>query len=220
MTDAREIIRNLRYEPYDPERPTAGQRALEDRLDHLYAFHELKDADWLSVSGFDCFAMMAARPWPRLCYESHLLEGGLMFWMTDVHADAVGRALRPGLKALRLDLTRPERDGFTVMAGAVAPDVTVPELFVVHVSGDEIGVVEARGIARLATRLACGTLHLWAGAFDEGALDALADELGALGNGDLRTTDVCDTSKKEPADRVSHPGLSALARKNKKNKRR
>lgn len=216
--DVKEILKNLRYDPYDPKNPTAGQKALLDQLDHMYAFHNLKDVDWLTIQGFDCFAMMAARPWPRLCYESHLLEGGLMFWMTDVHAKAIGRALRPGLKALRLDLTRPEKDGFTVMANAVAPGVTVPELYIAHRSGDEVSVVEARGIARLATRLACRTLHLWAMEYDNGALDTLAGELGALGNKNLRTTDVCDTSKKEPDDQINHPGLSALVKKMKKRK--
>lgn len=214
--DVQDTIKNLRYEPFDPKNLTEEQRALQDHLDHLVAFHNLKDTDWLTVVGFDSFSMLAARAWPRLCYESHIIAGGYLYWMTDAHATAIGRALRPGMKALRLDLTRPQKDGFSVMADAVAPGVTVPELFLSHRSGDEVTVAEARGIARLSTRLECRTLHLWAMEYDRGALDALAEEFGKLGNRTLRQVDACDTSKKEPDDQIAHPALSALVKKNKK----
>ena len=209
-----DVVARLRYNPYDPERPTPAQRELLVQLENMRAARNIKDDDWLTVAGFDNFAMMTAMGRPRLCYDSHLIAGGLMFWLTDAHAKAIGQALRPSLKALRLNLTRPQEDGFTLMAGAVAPGVKISELYISHRSGDEVTATEARGIARLAGRLACETLHVWAGEFDPGALDALADELGKLGNKTLRAADVCDVSKPEPEDRIIHPGLRALAEAN------
>ena len=212
--DPQEIIKALRYVPFDPATMQELERDVRDMLEHRRAFHGLTDDSWMSVSDFTRFSLLNHLGWKRVGYESFLIEGGMMFWMTDVHAEAVGRALRPGLKALRLDLTTLAGDGFTVMANAAPAGVQLDELYVAHRSGDGITATETRGLARLVTKLRVRTLHLWASEYDPGALDELAAELGRLGNASLQEVDVCDLSKGEPNDRIVHAGLEAIVKAN------
>ena len=211
------------YEPFDPARHGKLAEELEDRIAHLEAFHGMDEQCNVQATSFTAFTFLLQRGRPRVTYSSYAVQAPdgsrYMFWLTNRHAELIGRALVPTLKTFRLEITRLEDDGFTVMAGAARDGLALEELIVPHCSGDEVSVVAARGLARLATKLRAGTLRLWAREFDPGSLDALADELARLGNETLETVDVCDTSKEEPHDAVDHPALAALAARNRGGKR-
>ena len=214
MRDVEDIIASLRYEPFRGEELRQERQAMLDYIAHRQAQHGLRDDDFLSVSAFGHFALLNDMGWQRIRYESFRLETGHMYWMTDEQATAVGRAMRSTLKALRIDLTTLAGDGFTVMADNLAAEIRLDSLCVAHRSGDAVTTVEARGLARLATRTRAAELSLWANAFDADALDALADELGLLDNHWLRDIDVCDLCKEEPADKILHPALVQIAERN------
>jgi hypothetical protein len=215
-TDASSIIARLRYEPFDGAKLEREKSNLLDDIKHRRTFHELTDKSVMAAADFSRFALLNEIGWGQIFYESHLIQGGMMYWMTDVHAEAIGRALRPTLKYLRLDLTMPEGDGFTVMANAASAELRLEKLCVAHRAADAVTQSEARGLARLATKLGVTSLSLWAAEFDEGALDALAEELALLGNTRLKEVDICDLTKEEPDDKVTHVGLTELVQRNAK----
>jgi hypothetical protein len=214
MRDVENIIASLRYEPFRGEELRQERQAMLDYIAHRQARHGLRDEDFLSVSAFGHFALLNEMGWHRIRYESFRLETGHMYWMTDEQAAAVGRAMRPTLRALRIDLTTLAGDGFTVMAENLAAEVQLDSLCIAHRSGDAVTVVESRGLARLATLTRVAELSLWANAFDGDALDALADELWLLDNRWLKDVDVCDLCKEEPDDKILHSGLAELAERN------
>ena len=214
MPDLEDTLANLRYQPFAGEELRQQRQGLVDYIAHRKAFHGLTDDDFLTVSAFGHFVLLNELGWRRIRYESFRLATGHMFWMTDEHAAAIGRALRPTLRHLRIDLTTLAGDGFTVMAGSLEADIVLDDLCIAHRSGDEVTVLEARGLARFATRAQAASLSLWASGFEPGALAAMAEELGRLENTCLREIDVCDLRKEEPDDEIVHPALAALVQRN------
>jgi hypothetical protein len=183
-------------------------------IEHRRASHGLTDEAILTVSSFGHFALLNEIGWKRIRYESFRLESGHMYWMTDEHAAAIGRALRPTVKHLRIDLTTLAGDGFSVMADNLEAELALDYLCIAHRSGDAVTPMEAHGLARFATWTAASSLSLWASEFEPGALDALADELGSMENASLKEIDVCDLSKQEPEDKILHPRLEEWLRHN------
>lgn len=214
--DAAQAVQNLRYEIYDPARVSPRQQDWLDQLGHLKAFHE---RDFVVADNFGDFSLLNEVGWPRVAYQSFHVPGGYLYWITDQHAEMIGRALRPGLKELNLELTTLAGDGFSLMARAVTGDIRLDSLIISHQSGDAVTDLETIGLARLATRLRAKTLHLWASEFAGGALDALAREMGALKNQDLTAVEICDVSE-NPVRPVPHPVLEELAKHNKEAKSR
>lgn len=102
-----------------------------------------------------------------------------------------------------------------VMAENVPDGVQIDELTISHKSDDEVTEVEATGLAHLATKLGVKTLHLWAGEYDDGALDKMAKTFEELGNKSLTKIDVCNVNLPEPEDEIEHDGLNLLVEKNK-----
>jgi hypothetical protein len=214
MRDIADIIANLRYEPFTGEELRQERESLLDYIAHRRAQHGLSDDDFLSVPTFGHFALLNEMGWRRIRYESFRIETGEMYWMTDEHAAAIGGALRPTLKHLRIDLTMLAGNGFTRMAESVDLDIRLDSLCIAHRSGDAVTAVETRGLARLATLTQAAALTLWANDFEDGALDAMADELALLENRWLRDVDVCDLRKAEPEDKIVHPALLLLVEGN------
>jgi hypothetical protein len=214
MRDVADIIANLRYEPFTGEELRQEREGLLEYIAHRRAQHGLRDDDFLSVPTFGHFALLSELGWRRIRYESFRLETGEMYWMTDEHAAAIGAAMRPTLKDLRIDLTTLAGDGFTLMAESLDTDIRLDSLCIAHRSGDAVTAVETRGLARLATLTQVAALSLWANDFEDGALEAMADELALLENRWLREIDVCDLRKEEPEDKIVHPALSQLVERN------
>lgn len=103
-----------------------------------------------------------------------------------------------------------------MMAEHVEDGVQIDELTISHKSGDEVTETEATGLAHLATKLGVKTLHLWAGEYDDGALDKMALVLKEKGNKTLTRIDVCDVTLPEPDDQIKHDGLKEIMEKNRK----
>jgi hypothetical protein len=214
MPDPTDVIGQLRYEPFAGEDLRREKQELLDYIAHRRAQHGLGDDDFLTVSAFGHFALLNEIGWKRIRYESFRLVSGHMYWMTDEHAMAIGRALRPTLTGLRIDLTTLAGDGFTLMADSMRAYLVLQYLCVAHRSGDEVTAVEARGLARLASKTHAASLSLWASGFEPGALDVLSDQLEQLENVWLREIDVCDLRQQAPEDEIPHPGLEALVERN------
>lgn len=215
-TSPASAIARLCYEPFSGAALEREKTKLLDDIEHRRAFHELTDRSVMAAADFSRFALLNEIGWGQLFYESHLIEGGMMYWMTDIHAEAIGRALRPTLKYLRLDLTMLAGDGFTLMANAASAELRLETLCIAHRAADAVTSSEARGLARLVTKVGVASLSLWAAEFDEGSLDALAEELGLLRNTGLKAVDICDLTKSEPDDKVTHLGLIELVQRNAK----
>lgn len=115
---------------------------------------------------------------------------------------------------LLFQVTMFEGKAVHIMAENVADGVQIDELTISHKSGDEVTVEEATGLARLATKLGVKTLHVWAGEYDDGALDKMAETFEELGNKTLTKIDVCDVTQPEPEDKIEHDGLNLLVGKN------
>jgi hypothetical protein len=209
-----DIIAKLRYEPFEGEELRREVQAMLSHIEQQRASHGLTDESFLSVSSFGHFSVLNEIGWKRIRYESFRLESGHMCCMTDEHAAAIGRALRPALKHLRIDLTTLAADGFSVMADNLEAELALNYLCIAHRSGDAVTPTEAHGLARFATWTNAASLSLWASAFEDGALDALADELGSTENACLKEIDVCDLCKQEPEDKILHAGLEAYVRRN------
>ena len=196
------------YPDYDPARPTECQQEAERHLARLD-----RDAPF-TVRTFPIFSMVVAKGFRRVSYESWYLESGHLFWITDEHARAIGRTLRPGMRYFGLVMTTLKGRGFHLMTQSLRPGVQIDEVLVKHTSGDEVTCDEADGLARLITALGCRTFHLWAGEYDPGALERLCDTLHELDNTSLQEVDICDTSLPEPEDRLPLPALEPLLRRN------
>lgn len=195
------------FRPYDPSRETPAdantRRALEPR----------DRAGSLTLRGFTTLSTALALGFRRLNYAAATNEQGVYRWITDEHARALGRGLR-SLDYLGLELTTFEGDGLAIAARELPAGTRIGELCVAHKSGDEVTPTEAAGLAHLATRAGCATVHLWAGEFATGSLEALVATLEALGNETLLAADVCDVSKPEPSDRIVHAPLERLVERN------
>jgi len=165
----------------------------------------------LTVRGFTELSLLFQLGFEQVGYSSHLLEDGVMYWLTNEHGAAIGQALPPHLDSFHLALTCLEDRGFDAMCDACG-EVTVEQLVINHRSADEVTVKEASGLARLVTKLGCRMLSLWAYEYAPDALAALA--AGLADNTTLRETDICDTSKPEPEDRIDEPAIEAVAARN------
>jgi hypothetical protein len=214
MASPEDIIANLRYEPFDGEDLRRETQEMLEYIEHQRALHGLTEDSYLTVSSFGHFALLNEIGWKRIRYESFRLKTGHMFWMTDEHAAAIGRAVRPSLKHLRIDLTTLAGDGFSVMADNLEAELALEHLCIAHRSGDPVTPMEGHGLGRFATWTRAASLSLWASEFEEGALDALADELGDQENASLKEIDVCDLRKEEPDDKILHPSLEAYLHRN------
>jgi hypothetical protein len=170
--------------------------------------------DPITVRGLALLSMLVQHGFEHVGYDSHVREDGCLFWITDAHAAAIGRCLSGSLRSFHLSLTTFSGAGFDVMTEAAPDDVALDKLVIHHRSGDEVTVVEARGLARLVTKLRVRNLCVWALEYESGALDALTDELERLNNQTLTVIDVCDLNKVEPDDRVPVPALEALIARN------
>lgn len=196
------------YRPYDPADPTDAEISVLRQL----AWHPV--ADPLTVRGFGVFSMVLSLGYRKVTYETHALESGHLFWLTDEHADAIGRVMEPGMDFLGLVMTTLAGDGFSVLSEAIVKKVTIPEVLVKHTSGDEVTPLEAAGLAKLVTRLEVRTFSLWAGEFHPDALDQLVDVLTELDNRTLQVLDVCDMTRPEPDDQIPVPRLDELLARN------
>lgn len=211
--DVKSIIANLTYDQFDPDNLSVNQYDLQHELIRLLDAGELSKSDWVTIAGFDCFAMLMELGWERVCYESHLIDGGYMYWMSNEHGKAIGESLRPSLKELRIDLTILQDDGFSAMANSISPGIQTSELFINHRSGDEVGINEVKGLARLIEKLQVKKFHLWAPEYEDGVLDIFLSELKSLKNKSLNCVDICDTSKSEPEDQIVHIELNSWLEK-------
>ena len=214
MNNTSETVNNLRYIQFDPDHLTQSQQECHEWLVHRKSSNDLEDDDWITIVGFDNFAILAAMGWQRIYYKSHLIyteqDESIMLWITDIHAEAIGKALRVGLKELHIDFTRLKGDGFTIMANAVPDSTIIQHLHLCHCSGDEVTARECRGIARLVNKLKCEHLHLSANEYDQDALDAMLDEFIVLNCNCLLEAEIIDSSKPEPNNQILHTGLIKL----------
>ena len=193
--------RYLAEDPADPDPQLAPLHAALARRNR---------SEPIIIRGFKALSVALAAGFERVSYESHLLESGHMYWITDAHARALGRLLPPRLRYFGLILTTLEADGFSVLASAMADGARIDELLVKHTSGDEVTVTEARGLARWVSRARVRSFHLWAGEFDDGALDAFCDEILWSDNRSLHEVDICLTTLPEPEDQRPMPRLAEL----------
>lgn len=197
------------YRLFDPQRVSAEEKGA---LEQLAAMD--KDRP-LTVRGFTFFSLVVQQGFRRVNYAAETREtDNAYFWITNQHAEQIGRALKPTLKSWALQLTTFEGDGFDRICDLIAPGVHIEEVTIAHKSADEVTPKEAAGLARMITKLHTQTLHLWAGEYAPGALDVLAEALVRMGNRHLVEADVCDVSKPEPEDRIRHPHLEAVISRN------
>ena len=169
----------------------------------------------LSLKPYAVFAAAVALGFEKVHYAAESRPSdGAFYWISKEHGQQIGRALRPSLREWGLSLTMFEEGAAEALVAAAPEGIRLDELTISHKSGDEVTVSEARAVAQLAHKLGAATLHLWAGEFDPGSLDALAAELESLGNTTLTTADICDVSRPEPEDVIHHPALLALVAKN------
>jgi len=183
----------------------------EEALRHLAWFDHDEP---FCLGGFTVFSMAVQLGFRRLTYESQRLDSNHYFWITDEHARMIGRALAPSLRYWGLVLTTFAGRGFDLICNNTADEVQIAEVLIKHTSGDEVTVTEARGLARLVTKLGSRTVHLWAVEYDPGAVDALCQTLLELDNKTIVELDVCDTSRPEPEDQIALPAIDDLLARN------
>lgn len=156
----------------------------------------------------------------KLTYVSHNLPDGRFFAMTADRSEAFGRCICKDMQFLGLELTcfLPGTAQFVEIGIDLAREdgstAKVHELMFAHKSADEVTVEEAVAFARVIHKLNVRVAHLWAGEFDEGALDAFCVTLNSLGNRSLSLADICDVSKPEPEDRIRHSGIESIVHNN------
>ncbi len=194
-----------RYRPYQEETAPLHVRAAARQI-------EGRDrGDPLTVQGFSELSLLLQRGFRRVGYSSHLLEDGVMYWLTNDHGAAIGRVLPRHLESFHLALTCLEDRGLDAICDACG-EAIVDELTINHRSADEVTVQEASGLARLVTKLGCRKLSLWAYEHEPEALVTLAQ--GLADNCTLVETDLCDTSRPEPGDRIEVPAIEAIVARN------
>jgi len=169
-----------------------------------------------TVRSFTVFSMMLQFGFTQVTYASHVLESGHLYWITDAHAEMIGRALLPGLSYLGILLTRCEGQGFQIMTAHIEEHVQIDEVLVKHESGDEVTLTEAVGAAQLVTKVGARSFHHWAAEFDPGAIEAFCDTLLVADNRTLCELDICDITKAEPDDRIEVPALAGLLARNRR----
>lgn len=196
------------YRHHDPDNMSDEEVAVLEKLARK------KRAEAISIGDFTFFSMVVQQGFEFVFYDSYKLESGHYFWITDKHAKAIAEALAPSLKSFGLVLTTFEGEGFKVMAEHVADDVKFDEVFIKHTSADEVTLKEAAGLAAFITKVGAEVLHLWAGEYDDGALDAFCDAINAADNKTLHELDICDVNLPEPDDQIHLPRLDSLLKRN------
>ena len=115
-TDQQWNPRKVDYEPFDSARHKKLADELEARIAHLTAFHRLDKGSNIEARHFTAFSYLLQQGRSTITYVSYAVDapdgGQYMFWLTDRHAEAIGKALIPTLRNLQIDLTRLEHDGF------------------------------------------------------------------------------------------------------------
>ena len=77
-----------RYEAEDPDDP-------DPRLASLHAALARRNrSEPIVLRGFKALSIALAAGFERVSYESHLLDSGHMYWITDDHARALARNAR------------------------------------------------------------------------------------------------------------------------------
>lgn len=196
------------YLPWDPE--SAGGDW--DRLLSKLAYRST--AEGLIISGFVPLTIALHMGFDRVTYESHLLDSGYMYWFREDHARALGQVLVKPMPYFGLVMSTTDGDALSELSTAMPASTRIDELLLKHTTADEVSAVEARGLARWATKARVKTLHLWAGEYDGDALDALSEELLRLDNASLCELDVCLTTLPEPEDRQILPAIDSLLERN------
>jgi len=162
----------------------------------------------LSVSNFRLFSMVIHLGFQKVTYVSEIHEiSRVYFGISRNRARMIGKALTRDMQYFAITLTTTEEDAFSHLADAVPDGTTITEVCISHKSEDEVTVMEAKGIARLIAKLRSKRVHIWAGEYEVGALDAFRDELISLRSDNLREYDVCDITKPEPEDSIALPRL-------------
>ncbi len=197
------------YNPFDPAAPTAELQAY---------FDELQGRDRnapITLADFGVFSLAMHLGFTRVTYQAeYRTTDRAYYWITDLHAQRIGEVLTPALEHFVLQLTRCEHDGYRRIADHAHPTVQLEELIISHKTGDEETPDSCRDLAYCVTKLRVKLLRLWCAEYEPGALDALAEELTALGNTTLLKADVCDITRSEPDDVLRHPALEALTAAN------
>jgi hypothetical protein len=197
---------------YDPFNPQAPDEALVAYLEELK--HRDRNAP-ITLADFGVFSLAMHLGFTRVTYQAeYRTTDDAYFWITDLHAQRIGEVLTPALEHFGLQLTRCEHDGYRRIADHAHPTVQLEELLISHKTADEETPDSCRDLAHLVTMLKVKLLRLWTAEYEDGALDALADELRALGNTTLVKIDVCDLTKAEPDDVIHHEALDALVAAN------
>ncbi len=203
---------------FDSRAPTSEQRrylahlATQDRGTPIKA-----DVLWL-------VELLVQRGFERVTYESQWVTldsgpGRAIYWITEEHARALAAVLGGHTLAhFGLCLSTWQPGAIEAFADALEqPSTVVDELTVSHRTGDEVTVSMAIAWARIVTRLAVRSFHLWAAEFDAGALEALAK--GLAENQQLCDLDVCDTTKPEPVDKIPIVELDPILEANRTRRR-
>jgi hypothetical protein len=199
-----QLSRLERYEVEDPENPDPRFLSLHQALARR------NRSETILIRGFKALSIALRAGFESVAYESHLREDGTMFWLSDAHARALASILPERMAYFALVITTVENDAFAILADATREGARIKELLVKHTSGDEVTASEARSLARWITRARVRSFHLWAGEYEEGALDAFCDELLWGDNRTLCELDVCLTTLPEPADRRCIPRLDEM----------
>lgn len=195
--------------PYDPENPTALDQRVTAQV------RSLERSEPITIRGFRPFTLLLAEGFTHICYAAEVdPASGQVFWITEEHAQRLGRSLERPMRNFSLNLTTFEGAGAILMADAVPESTRIDEVIFSHKSADEVTHEEARGFARLVTRVQARAAHLWAGEFDPGSLEVLHEELVRLGNHTLMDLDICDITRPEPEDRIHDEALEALTQGN------
>ena len=202
------------FEAEDPDDPDPRCAALH------HALARRNRSEPIVLRGFKPLSIALAAGFERVSYESHWREDGHMYWLTDAHARALAGILPQRMAYFGLVMTTVEREAFSILADATRPGARIKELLVKHTSADEVTCSEARALARWVTRARVRSFHLWAGEYDEGALDAFCDELLWGDNRSLVELDVCLTTLPEPEDLLALPRLDELLASNRRRRRR
>jgi hypothetical protein len=198
------------YDPYDTAAPAPPE--LAPYLEELA--RRDRNAP-VALADFGVFSLGMHLGFTRVTYQAeYRTTDNAYFWITDLHAQRIGEVLTPALEHFCLALTRCESDGYRRIADHAHPTVQLEELIIAHKTADEESPATCRDLAYLATKLKVKLLRVWCAEYEPGALDALADELTALGNATLLKIDVCDVTKPEPDDVIHHPALEALTAAN------
>lgn len=198
------------YRVYQP-----GNVHEEDRSIHS----TLKEYDFdspLRLSYFPALSQAIYLGFKNLTYISHHLPDGRIFWITAEHAKAIGKTLVRNMDFLGLELSCFQPGAAKMIASAISTNVSINEICIAHKTADEVTKEEAAAIGDLLVRCSTRVVHIWAGDFENHALDLLVKSLKSGGSTALVMADICNVSIAEPQDRIRHAPLESLLEKNRR----